>query len=104
MDLIDCIAFIQCELKKLPAVDYMTDEGRANWDKANAAMVKAIEEALPKAKITSKWKGTAVAIAGVRASSTSGISGALHNWIAAARRRLDQTGFIKPSDDRENVR
>ena len=104
MDLIDCIAFIQKELKKLPVPDHSTAEARANRGKALFAMAAAIHETLPKAKIEEKSSGTTVRIAGVRASSTSGVTGALQNWIAAARRRLDQTGFIKPSGERENVR
>lgn len=103
MDLIDCIAFIKAELKKLPDPDY-TEQGRANREKAKSAMVAAIEQSLPKVAISAKWNGATVRIAGIRASSTSDVVGALHNWIAAARRRLDQTGFIKPSPDKENVR
>ena len=104
MDLIDCIAFIQKELKKLPVPDHSTAEARANRGAALLAMGATICESLPKARIEEKSSGTTVRIAGVRASSTSGITGALQNWIAAARRRLDQTGFIKPSPDKENVR
>ena len=32
----------------------------------------------------------AIKVAGLRASSTSGIEGALHNWCAAARRAIDE--------------
>ncbi len=104
MDLIDCIAFIKAELNKLPAPDHSTPEARADRQKAKAAMIATIEQSLPKAKINDKWNGATVSIAGIRASSTSGIVGALHNWIAAARRRLDQTGFIQTNGEKENVR
>ncbi len=73
MDLIDCIAFIKAELNKLPAPDHSTPEARADRQKAKAAMIATIEQSLPKAKINDKWNGASVSIAGVRASSTSGI-------------------------------
>jgi len=103
MDLIDCIAFIQKELKKLPDPDYRIDTA-VHRLRAKLAMIETIEQSLPNVKIAEKWNGATVRIAGIRASSTSDVVGALHNWIAAARRRLDQTGFIKPSPDKENVR
>lgn len=40
------------------------------------------------ARITDKWNGARVRIGGVTASSTTGIAGALRNWITAARKRL----------------
>ncbi len=94
-DLIDCIAFIKAEQAKLPVLD-MQDyhASHARRDAAIALMVSAIEAALPKVRIVGKWDGAKVSIAGIRASSTSGVDGALSNWIAAARRRLDQSSWI----------
>jgi len=43
------------------------------------------------AKISDKWNGARVRIGGVTASSTSGIAGALDNWLRAARSRLEKT-------------
>lgn len=40
------------------------------------------------ARITDKYDGCRVRIAGLASSGTSGLQGALQNWITAARRRL----------------
>lgn len=104
MDLIDCIAFIKAEQKKLPQTDYYSAEGRAEHDKAVASMVETLTAKLPKCRINARWNSTSVSIAGVRATCTGGIEGALTNWIAAARRRLDNTGWVETTGEKENVR
>ena len=40
------------------------------------------------ARVKDEWNGAAVTIAGIRATSTSGLDGALSNWLAAADKRL----------------
>lgn len=104
MDLIDCIAFIKAEQKKLPAYDYTNSEDREKHRQAVAAMVATLTAKLPKCRINDKWNGTSISIAGIRATCTGGIEGGLTNWIAAARRRLDQTGFVQTTGEKENVR
>lgn len=104
MDLIDCIAFIKAETAKLPAYDHTSADGREQHKKAVATMVETLTAKLPKCRIINKWNGTSVSIAGIRATCTGGIEGGLTNWIAAARRRLDQTGFVQTTDEKENVR
>lgn len=104
MDLIDCIAVIKAEKARLPAYDHTSAESRAQHKKAVASMVETLTARLPKCRINDKWNGTSVSIAGIRATCTGGIEGGLTNWIAAARRRLDQTGFIQATDGKENVR
>lgn len=104
MDLIDCIAFIKAETAKLPAYDHTSVNGRARHGKDVASMVETLTANLPKCRIINKWNGTSVSIAGIRATCTAGIEGGLTNWIAAARRRLDQTGFVQTTDEKENVR
>lgn len=42
------------------------------------------------ARISSRWDNQSVLIAGIRSSSTSGLAGALRNWMKAARRRIEQ--------------
>lgn len=42
------------------------------------------------ARIDDRWDRAAVRIAGVRSSSTSGLAGALGNWIRAAEKRLER--------------
>lgn len=103
-DLIDCIALIKAELKNLPPVDYSNADGRSRRDQAIADLVRTLAEKLPKVRINDRWDGTSVSIAGVRATCTGGIEGALTNWIAAAHRRLDQTGWIQSTGEKENVR
>lgn len=41
------------------------------------------------ARISDPIAGARVSIAGVSATCTAGVSGALHNWCAAARRKLE---------------
>lgn len=43
------------------------------------------------ARITDRWDGARVRICGIASTSTTGISGALHNWIAAATKREAQS-------------
>lgn len=43
------------------------------------------------AKISDRWNGARVSILGIASTSTSGLHGALTNWLAAARRRADQS-------------
>lgn len=42
------------------------------------------------ARITERWDGARVRIGGISSSSTSGLGGALRNWIVAARRRASE--------------
>lgn len=41
------------------------------------------------AQIRDRWDGCQVRIAGVTSSSTSGMEGALRNWLSAARRKAE---------------
>jgi hypothetical protein len=100
-DLIECIKYIRDGQAKLPQGG--TDGYQARR-KATEALAQAIGRDLPKVKITERYDGARVSIAGIRASSTGGIDGALTNWIAAARRQLDKTGFVGTSGEKENIR
>lgn len=40
------------------------------------------------ARITDSWNGCRVRIAGLSSSCTAGMSGALQNWLTAARRKI----------------
>lgn len=104
MDLIDCIAVVKAEKGKLPTYNGFSDESRTQHRQAVAAMVGTLTVRLPKCRINERGNSTSVSIAGVRATCTGGIDGALTNWIAAARRRLDQTGFIQTTGEKENIR
>jgi hypothetical protein len=51
------------------------------------------------ARINDAWDGTTVMLAGIRASSTTGLAGALRNWRIAARKRLaaiEGTPIVEP--------
>jgi hypothetical protein len=101
-DLLACIHYVKSARGKLPSAG-MDGKG---WDarhKALAELGQAIARDLPKVKINERGDGTRVSIAGVRASSTSGLDGALANWVAAAYRQLDKTSGAS-SGERENVR
>lgn len=59
------------------------------WDirRTIFAALTADLEARVSARIDSQYDGCRVRIGGLASSSTSGIEGALSNWIAAARRK-----------------
>ena len=105
-DLIDCIQYIKDGMAKLPTIITATYDREAENARRKGLkdLADAIGRDLPKARITERGDGTKVSIMGVRSSSTAGLHGALTNWIAAARRKLDSEGFIKPSVEKENVR
>jgi len=42
--------------------------------------------------INDRWDGASVRLAGIRSSSTTGLSGALRNWLRAADQRLAKEG------------
>lgn len=42
------------------------------------------------ARTSNDWQGAAIRMAGIRATSIGGISGALHNWITAAQRKISE--------------
>lgn len=105
-DLIACIKYIRDGLAALPAIaEGINDEaGREARRKAIEELVTRIEKDLPKVRITERYDGAKVSIAGVKTSCTGGLHGGLTNWIAAARRHLDNEGFIKTTAEKENVR
>lgn len=101
-DLIDCIAYIRDGLAKLPPPsDAYPDTER---HKALDELVAAIVRDLPKAKIDTRSDGARVSIAGIRTTCTAGVQGGLTNWIVAARRRLDNTGWVQTTGEKENLR
>lgn len=66
------------------------DDPRSFHTRHRAAMegLAAILAEKVGARITSRWDGARVRIGGVSSTSTGGISGALHNWIVAAKKRV----------------
>lgn len=57
-----------------------------------AAMAELAEQLAERfdARISVRWDGCRVTIAGISATSTTGLYGALRNWIRAARRKEAQ--------------
>lgn len=101
-DLLKHIHYVKEARKNLPPVT----TGGDGWDarrKALEELAQAIGRDLPKASITERYDGARVSIAGIRASSTSGLDGALSNWVAAAYRQLDKASGSS-NGERENVR
>lgn len=47
------------------------------------------------ARVSHDWQGSAIRLAGIRSSSTSGIHGALANWVVAAKRKVAEIGSGK---------
>jgi hypothetical protein len=60
-------------------------DGMIDWPVVNRKF-KAVERELVDAgfKVTSKWDGTTIAIGGFRSTSTTGLPGALSNWLRRA--------------------
>ncbi len=68
-----------------------TSEDRARWQTKRREVMTALEHRLADqvlARINQQWSGSRVRIAGISASSTSGFSGALTNWLRAAEKRV----------------
>ena len=62
----------------------------SEWAARRRATADAVETALVAAGATIKedWRGATMKLAGIRATSTCGLDGALNNWLVAARRQL----------------
>lgn len=85
--------YLRRQLAAVPpitAADY--DGSRRAFDDAMAALRRRIEDLPedPPARITERWDGASVAMLGIRATSTSGLNGALRNWCAAADKRAQE--------------
>ncbi len=56
------------------------------------------------ARFRDRWDGAAVRISGIRSTSTTGVAGALRNWLKAARRKIAEaqdacSGHVASDDD-----
>jgi hypothetical protein len=65
---------------------------RAWFDRHRAVMTRVAADLTERlgARITDRWDGAKVKIAGVSSTCTGGLGGALSNWVTAARRKLAQ--------------
>lgn len=64
------------------------------WERRRRAMDACAQDLRDQlgARINDKWDGCRVRIAGLHSTSTTGMAGALNNWMTAARRRLSEDG------------
>lgn len=95
-DLIDHIHTVKRLRAGFPQTDASSSVSyfvsREKLRNAHDQAIAEITATMPKVKITERGDMTRVSIAGIRATSTSGLDGALSNWIAAAYRYLDKGG------------
>lgn len=85
------IAVVQTRLDLTKALvgPYSPDSSR-EWHPRHRAAMETLADQLRGdvgARITHRWDGAAVTLAGIRSTSTSGLAGALQNWLRAARRK-----------------
>ena len=91
----DAIADIEAAIDALPAYSSANGvEGARARDDYRAAVRRTVEQLrqqFPPARIDDRpnWEASRVKIYGIQSTSTSGFIGALRNWCAAARKRLD---------------
>ena len=64
------------------------EEWRARVNAANGAAITALR-ALG-AHVKDDWREVALKLGGRRSTSTSGVGGAMSNWLTAARKRLEE--------------
>lgn len=82
------IAVVEAELARAEAAVGAYAEDPSGWHARHRAAMASLADLLEArvgARINSRWDGCRVRIAGVVASSTSGLAGALANWLRAAR-------------------
>lgn len=90
MTLADTIRTVEAELRAAEAAcgTYASDPHGFHAKHRSAMHSLAVKLAADlNAGVTEKWDGARVRIAGITATSTSGLDGALHNWLTAARKR-----------------
>jgi predicted ABC-type ATPase len=84
------IAIVKAELAAIRAAFGGFSIADAEWNSRRRKIVAAMAQRLTAstgARITDRSGATKVAIAGLAATSTSGLEGALRNWLAAAERK-----------------
>ena len=88
-NLVHCIVMVEAELVRL---DMAGKEFSAldDWEAHRNATKRAEADAVAVltvsgAKIRRDWNGAVITLSGLRSSSTSGLHGALQNWVRKAR-------------------
>lgn len=86
---------LEHELATLPGIDVNDRTSHETRRPALSRLEQRLRsEGLPKSKgkpttCVSDWKGARFALFGFRATSTSGLDGAIRNWIAQVRAKAD---------------
>lgn len=80
----------EAKIGPLPASTFGSERS-AYWERRREVMrqLAADLSADLGARIADDWRGARVRLAGVTATSTAGLAGALRNWCAGAARKLD---------------
>lgn len=89
--LADAIRIVEEELGKAEAeAGRFDDSDWSAWRRKHRAAMDRLTQRLATlvgAKVDDTWDGARVRISGVMSSSTTGLEGALQNWLRAARKR-----------------
>lgn len=89
-ELSDTIAFVEEGLEDAERSAGTYADDPTGYHARHHAAMKALSVNLARqtgATINDRWDGARVRILGITSSSTTGIAGALRNWLAAARRK-----------------
>lgn len=89
-DLAAIAAELRAALNVLPKIDHTQGDligQRARFAEASQRLADHLREKHG-AKITDKWDAAHMRLAGITSSSTSGLHGAMHNWMTAAKKRM----------------
>ena len=88
-DLLQLVDHIERALKAKDADLGPVDHSSEGWTRRREATARMGEQLTASIgmRINDKWDGCRVSLAGISSTSTTGLVGALHNWMAAARRR-----------------
>lgn len=91
-DLNRIILLVESELQQAEKSAGNWSDDPSSYHRKHRAAMAVVAASLTEsvgAKINDRWDGAKVRIAGISASSTSGIRGALQNWLVGARKRLE---------------
>ena len=89
-DLVPRIAEVKAALAALPEFDF-----RAQQPHRDAVAALRGELEAKGARFDGRYGSLVVSYCGVRATSSSGVDGALRNWIKAAYRKLDRRSLAE---------
>jgi hypothetical protein len=90
MTLVEAITTVRELLVAAEAAAGRYSDDPSTWHRrhkdAMQALARRVEQDFA-AKVTDRWDAARVRMMGITSTSTSGIGGAIHNWIAAAEKK-----------------